>query len=297
MSTRSIVVGLLLAGAAAASVPDTAAHRAEIEAWRAGRVERLQKPDGWLSLVGLHWLAPGKQSVGSAADKDIVLAVGPAHLGTIELDAGKVTLTLAPDAQATIGDGAARSAELKPDVSRAATVVHMGEANFIVIERSGRYGLRVKDPQAQTRTHFLGFDYFDIAPEWRVEARFEPHEAGRKIPIATAINTIEPSDNPGAIVFEKNGKTFRLEAVDEGDGQLFVIFADRTSGRQTYGAGRFVYADPPAPGSDHVVLDFNKAYNPPCVFTPYATCPLPPPENRLNLAVTAGEKKYRGANH
>jgi uncharacterized protein (DUF1684 family) len=111
------------------------------------------------------------------------------------------------------------------------------------------------------------------------------------------INTIEPMANPGAVVFERDGKTYRIEAVDEGDGQLFLIFADRTNGKETYGAGRFLYAAPPAPGSDRVIVDFNQSYNPPCVFTPYATCPLPPPENRLDLAVRAGEKKYRGAVH
>jgi hypothetical protein len=112
------------------------------------------------------------------------------------------------------------------------------------------------------------------------------------MPIASVINTVEPMANPGVVVFRKDGKTYRLEALDEGDGQLFLIFSDRTSGKTTYGAGRFLYADPPKDGM--TVVDFNQAYNPPCVFTHYATCPLPPPENRLDIAVTAGEKKYRG---
>jgi uncharacterized protein (DUF1684 family) len=292
---KAIVIALLTASTLAVDVP--ADLKTDVEAWRAARVERLKKPDGWLSLVGLHWLANGAQTVGSAKDNAIVLATGPAHLGTLEVDGTKVAFQLADGVDAKIGETAARRDDLKPDTSGEPTVVRFGSANFIVIERSGKLALRVKDGNAETRTHFVGLDYYDLAPKWRVEARFEPHKPGTTIPIATVIDTIEPMANPGALVFTVDGKEMRVEAVDEGDGQLFVIFGDKTNGKETYGAGRFVYAAPPAPGADTTILDFNKAYNPPCVFTPYATCPLPPPENRLAVAVTAGEKKYRGATH
>jgi uncharacterized protein len=185
---------------------------------------------------------------------------------------------------------------LAVDTSGAPTLVRFGNANFQVIERSGRYGLRVKDNDAATRKAFPGhMDNWPIDPAWRIEAKFEPHPPGTTIEIASIINTLDPMPNPGAVVFEKDGKTYRLEAVDEGDGQLFLIFADRTSGKETYGAGRFLYAAPAVDGK--TIVDFNKSYNPPCVFTPYATCPLAPPENRLDLAVTAGEKKYAHAAH
>lgn len=276
---------------------DVDAHRAEVEAWRKTRLERLERPDGWLSLVGLHWIDPGTLKLGSAPGNDIVLATGPAQLGTLESDGKRVVLTLEPGVDATIGDGTTRSATLASDATEAPTLVTFGSANFHVIERSGRLALRVKDAEAPTRTGFLGLDNYPIDPAFRFDARFERHPAGKTIPIANIIGTLDAMANPGAVVFEKDGATYRIEAVDEGDGQLFLIFADRTSGKETYGAGRFLYAAPPAEGSDRVVVDFNRAYNPPCVFTPHATCPLAPPENRLDLAITAGEKRYRGEVH
>lgn len=267
-----------------------------VYAWRNRRVERLQQPDGWLSLVGLHWIDPGPHYVGSGADSGIRLNTGPAHLGLITLQDGRVMFQ--PDAAsgATIDGKPVKGAvQLHADDEGEPTVLAFndGSASLIVIGRDGRYALRVRDSLAKTRTGFTGIESFSVDPAWHIRARFEAHPPGETIDIASVINTIEAMPNPGAVVFEKDGKQHRIEAVDEGDGQLFLIFADRTSGHQTYGAGRFLYADPPATDGS-VVLDFNRAYNPPCVFTPYATCPLPPPENRLDLAVTAGEKKYAG---
>jgi uncharacterized protein (DUF1684 family) len=294
--TTAFLIAATFAGAAGATPPTGDAHRDDVLAWRAERVERLRKPDGWLSLVGLHWLSPGAQRVGSAADNDVVLAVGPAHLGTITLDTTRVTLALADGAKATIGDGSARSGELMADSAGSPTLVAFERGGFNVIERSGRFGLRVRDPEAKTRAGFVGIDYFDVDPAWRFEARFEAHPPGRTIDIASVINTLEPMKNPGVVVFEKDGREYRLEALDDtGDGQLFLIFADRTSGKTTYGPGRFLYAPPPVDG--RTVVDFNRSYNPPCAFNAYSTCPLPPPENRLDLVIEAGEKKYRGATH
>lgn len=264
--------------------------------WREQRVARLRAPDGWLSLVGLHWIEAGTHHLGHAAQNDVQLQTGPARLGTLLLKDGKVSFTAEPAAGVRIDGKPVRGpVALRPDTdSEGPTVVAFndGSANFQVIERAHRFALRVKDAKAPTRAGFAGIDYFPADPGWRVRARFEPHPKGRTMPIATVINTVEPMDNPGVLVFTHGGKTYRLEALDEGDGQLFLIFADRTSGKTTYGAGRFLYADPARDGT--TVIDFNRAYNPPCVFTHYATCPLPPPENRLDLAVEAGEKKYRG---
>ena len=269
-----------------------AAWRAEVEVWRTARVERLQQPEGWLSLVGLHWLAEGAQTVGRAADNDVVLAVGPDRLGTLTLADGRVRLVLASGVDARIGESDAREGDLVADSAGTPTVVRFGNASFVLIERSGRFGLRVRDPEAPTRTGFVGIESYPIDPAWRVEARFEPHPQGRTIEIASVINTLEPMANPGALAFEIDGRTHRLEAIDDGSGQLFLIFADRTNGRETYGPGRFLYAAMPVDG--RTTLDFNRAYNPPCAFNAYSTCPLPPPENRLDLAVRAGEKKYDG---
>src|SRR5690606_13501956 len=152
--------------------------------------------------------------------------------------------------------------------------------------------LRVKDTEAATRTGFLGIDYFPIDPSWRVTAKWVPFEPVHKLEIPNVLGDIDEMPVPGKAVFERDGKTFELLPVLEEPGadSLFFILADRTSGKQTYGAARFLYTDMPKDGK--LVIDFNKAYNPPCAFTPFATCPLAPPENRLDLAITAGEKKY-----
>ncbi|GAP67420.1 hypothetical protein MBSD_n2744 [Mizugakiibacter sediminis] len=270
----------------------------QIEQWRTQRLARLTAPDGWLSLIGLHWLKPGANTVGSAADSDVVLSKGPAHLGTITWGAdGKVRIALAEGSGALIDGKPLASAELLDDGHDAPTRVSFGTASFYLIDREGRKGLRVKDPEAPTRTHFLGLDDFPVDPSWRIEAKWIPFEPARTLEIPTVIGTVEKYPVPGKAVFERDGRTYEILPVIEvpGDKELFVIFADRTSGKETYGAARFLYT--PMPKDGRLVIDFNKAYNPPCAFTPYATCPLAPPENRLDLRVTAGEKKYRGAGH
>jgi len=300
-----VACGNFLAATAAASAAPVLTDRATFEKdvmdWRNARVARLRKPDGWLSLVGLHWVEPGVHQVGKADANDIQLRTGPAKLGTLTLKDGKATLKPNPAAGVTIdGKPVVGEVALRSDATtdpNGPTIVsfNKGTANFQLIERSGRFALRVKDANAPTRTGFVGIDYFDADPAWRFNAKFEPHPKGKTIQIASVINTIDPMINSGTVTFQKDGKTYKLEVVDEGDGALFLIFADRTNGKTTYGAGRFLYAEPVKNGM--TVVDFNKSYNPPCVFTHYATCPLPPPENRLDLVITAGEKSYRGAVH
>ena len=269
----------------------------QIENWRVQRVERLKAPNGWLSLIGLHWLKDGRNTVGSARDNDVVLAKGPAHLGTIALGGGKATITLDAKAGATIDGKPAGSAELLDDMHEKPTTVAFGTASFYLIDRNGRKGLRVKDSAAETRTHFAGIDNYPIDPSWRVEAKWQPFTPAHSLDIPTVLGTVDKMPVPGKAVFTRGGKTYELLPVlEEADAkELWFIIADRTSGKETYGAARFLYADMPRDGK--LVIDFNKAYNPPCAFTPYATCPLAPPENRLDLAVTAGEKKYRGGHH
>jgi uncharacterized protein (DUF1684 family) len=266
-----------------------------IEHARTERVARLKQPLGWLSLVGLNWIEPGRHSIGHADDNAIVLAIGPAHLGEIVRDGEQVSLELAEDSNARVdGKPASGVVQLVPDTLGAPTVVSFdeGSRNFNLIVRSGHYGLRVRDSQAATRTQFAGIDFYPPDESWRVHARFEPHPPGTTIPIANVVGQLEDTPNLGTVTFERDGKTHRLEALEE-DGTLFFVFADRTSGKDTYGAGRQLNA--PMPTGSEAIIDFNLAYNPPCAFNAYSTCPLPPPENRLDLAVTAGEKKYRGA--
>ncbi len=262
---------------------------------RAAREAALRQPLGWLSLVGMHWVEPGRHSIGSASGNDIVIAVGPARLGEVVRDGDTVVLEPAEGALFNVDGGRVDGpVVLVADTQGTATRITFGEgaSGFNLIERGGRYALRVRDADAITRTGFAGLDYYPADPSWRIKARFERHPEGRTIPIANVINQLEDTPNPGVVVFEREGRQYRLEAIIDDDDSLFLVFADRTSGKETYGAGRFLNA--PFPEGDEVVLDFNLAYNPPCAFNEYSTCPLPPPENRLDLAVQAGEKKYRG---
>jgi uncharacterized protein (DUF1684 family) len=273
----------------------------QVEQWKQGRLQRLTAPDGWLSLVGLEWLHPGANRVGSASDNDIVLKVGPAHLGVVTLAAdGTVKIVLAKDSGASIDGKPVQEATLVDDIQAGEngrpTTIAFGTANFYVIERDGRKGLRVKDADAATRKHFLGLDYYPIDPSWRIVADWVPFDPPHKLEIGSVLGTIDKVDVPGKAVFKRDGHTFELLPYqEEPGGELFFVLADRTSGKETYGAARFLYAALPKDGK--VILDFNRAYNPPCAFTEYATCPLAPPENRLDVAVTAGEKKYRGSGH
>jgi len=266
----------------------------QIETWRAQRVERLKASNGWLSLIGLHWLKDGKNTVGSAKDNDIVLNAGPAHLGVVTLKGGNTSIELDPKSAATIDGKSAAKGELLDDTHEKPTVVAFGTANFYVIDRGGKKALRVKDSEAATRKNFVGIDYYPIDPKWRVEAKWVPFKPAHELEIPNVLGTVDKMPVPGKAVFERDGKTYELLPVlEEADAkEVWFIFADKTSAKETYGGGRFLYSDMPKDGK--IVIDFNKAYNPPCAFTPHATCPLAPPENRLAIPVTAGEKKYRG---
>jgi uncharacterized protein len=269
------------------------AYQQEIERWHAQRIARLTAPDGWLSLVGLEWLKPGANRIGSARDNDIVLARAPPHLGTIEwADDNALSIALDATDRVTIDGARETHAVLKDDSHAHPTTVAFGTVNFIAVDRGGRKGLRVRDSEAVTRTHFQGIERFPVDRDWRIVADWMPLDPPFQLATGTVIGTIENYPAPGKAVFEREGRRFELYPVIEvpGDKELFLIFADATSGKESYGAARFLYAEMPRDG--RIVLDFNKAYNPPCAFTPYATCPLAPPENRLDVRVTAGELKY-----
>ncbi len=288
---------ILLAAFAALANPARAESdlSSQIEAWRAQRLARLTAPDGWLTLIGLHFLQPGENTIGRAPTNGIVLAAGPGRFGTATLASdGRVTFQPAPDAGALVDGKPVASAELRlgEGVGKP-TVVTAGNVSFFVIERGGRLALRVKDSGAGRRKNFLGLDYFPIDPAWRIEAEWIPFDPPREVPIKNMLGNVSSEKIPGRAVFQRDGKTFELWPISEGPAEpLFFVISDETSGNETYSAARFLYADPPQNGK--VVLDFNRAQNPPCAFTPFATCPLPPKENQLTIAVTAGEKKYRG---
>lgn len=277
----------------AAKAKAAAAFAASERTWRAQRLAELTKPGGWASLVGLHWLDRGSHRVGSAVDNGVRLSMGPPHLGVFSVRDGKVRF--AADAAVTVDGATSRGGRLRTDADAAGPSVIAfddGKGLATVISRGGRLALRVKHADADSRVHFTGLQYWPGGPQWRLQARFVPHPPGRTLPIANIIGTTDEIPNPGVVEFTRNGTPYRLEALDQGEGTLFLVFADRTSGHGSYGAGRFI--DAPMPDArGRLTLDFNRAYNPPCAFTPFATCPLPPPENRLDLRVEAGEKTYR----
>ncbi len=268
-------------------------HQAEVDDWHRQRIERLTAPAGWLSLVGLHWLTPPtSQSIGSDANNSVRLAVGPAHLGTISWADGRASFAAAADAAVTLDGAPFGFGPLLADSSEKPTLLRFGSASLILIERDGRFGLRVRDENAETRRLFKGIERFPVQEDWKIDAEFVAHPTAQTIEVATVVGTLESYANPGVIRFERDGKTHTLQAlIEKGSEPYFIIFADRTSGKETYGMARYLYAGPPKDG--RIEIDFNRAYNPPCVFTDFATCPMPPDGNRLDLPVRAGERIYR----
>jgi uncharacterized protein (DUF1684 family) len=271
------------------------AFAASQQVWRDERRAKLTRPDGWTSLVGLHWIDEGEHYFGSDADNGIQLAAGPAHVGMISRRGDRLRFVPEKGALLTLdGQPLAGATTLRSDaddLGPSKLGFDDGKGVITVIKRGDRYALRVKHADAPTRTDFKGIEYWPGGDDWIVKARFVPNPPGKAIPVANIIGITEDVPNPGAVEFQRDGKTYRIEALDEGDGVLSLVFADRTSGHGSYPAGRFL--DAPLPDAKgNVVVDFNKSYNPPCAFTPFATCPLPPPENRLDLEVVAGEKAY-----
>ena len=275
--------------------------KAELETWRAQRAANLQMPEGWLSLIGLDWLKDGDNSFGSDADNRIQIGAKiPAHVGVVRLTKGTVRL-VAPaggfpkDLQ--VDGHAAKEMDLVADDAEQPSKLTVGTISIIVINRDGRFALRIKDPQAPTRTGFHGLKWYAPDAAYRVRAKWIPYSPPKTLDIPTVLGTTTHMPAPGAAEFTINGQTVRLEPVleDPKDTELFFIMRDATSKTTTYGSGRFLYSALPDHGvgqPGELVLDFNRAINPPCAFTPYATCPLPPPQNRLTMAIPAGEKRY-----
>jgi uncharacterized protein len=303
------MVFVALAGLIPAALPastdeaaTTALHeeQAEVMQWRAARVQSLTSETGWLSLVGLLWLKDGNNTFGRGAANTLVLD-NPSlaqNAGTFIMHDHTVRFIAAAGAGVTHHGEPVTDIAMASDEAGEPTVVSSGSLRFFVIERAGKLGVRVRDVDSPHRRGFRGLDYFPVSTDWKLTARFEPYVPARHIRIINILGMEEDALCPGALVFSRNGQAWRLDAVLENpeDAQLFVMFQDATSGHETYGGGRFM--DIPLPASGTTVLDFNKAYNPPCAMNEFATCPLPPPGNRLKLRVDAGELAYHaGAAH
>jgi uncharacterized protein len=264
-------------------------YRAGIERQWAARDDRLRDPMGWLSLVGLWWLQPGTQGFGAAPGNEIVLAAGdlPDELGTLELVDDRVELHPASPALTLDGEPATQTA-LRADVDGEPSLLAAGSLRMHVIRRGDRFALRVRDVAAPAVAAFTGLERFPLDPSWRLVGRLERAE-GRTIEIVDVTGMVAADATPGTVHFERNGERFGIDALEaDEDGTLWLIFGDATNGRETYGGGRYLYTEP-VDADDRVVADFNLAYNPPCVFSSYATCPLPPAQNRLRVRIEAGE--------
>jgi uncharacterized protein (DUF1684 family) len=286
-----------LVGCAAGTRPEVVAelsadYVADVETWKKEREASLRREDGWLTLVGLFWLEEGRNTFGSDPASDLVFPAGtPPQLGEFLLEEGVVTLRAAEGSAIGHGGGPVSEMVLQPDSTGDPTILELGSLTFYAIDRVGRFGIRVKDREAEDLRTFKGMDYYPLDPSWRIEARFSAFEEPKTMQVPNFVGTAFEEPVPGVVSFERDGQRLELTPVGEVGAPLFFVFGDTTNGGDTYGGGRFLYADWPTEDGV-VVLDFNRAYNPPCVFSPYATCPLPPAENKLKLAVEAGELVY-----
>lgn len=288
---RVTVVILLAAISAplAARAQVDAVYQRDVEKFRAEEIKDLKS--NWLVLAGLFWLKPGANSFGTASTNAIVLPEGtaPAKAGVFELNGDEVTLKMEPGSAATIDDKPVATAKLQPDISGKPTVVALGRLRMHVIKRGERVGIRLKDLQNPALRNFSSLNFYPIDTTYRVTATWVPSDGKRTVDVPNVLGDISHEIVPGEVSFTLNGQLLKLTALggDAAKG-LFFVFSDPTSKTDTYPAGRFLEADAVQDGK--VVLDFNKAYNPPCAVTPYATCPIAPKENRLAVAVPAGEK-------
>jgi uncharacterized protein len=276
------------------SAPDAATEQHTVEQWRAARVAELTGEQGWLTLVGLFWLDRGDNSFGRAASNRLVLD-HPAlarQAGTFALDSSGVHFTARRGSGITHAGEPLSKVDMMTDSQGEPTVLSSGSLRFFIIERSGKIGVRVRDVDSPRRRQFTPIDYYPVDAGWVLTARFEPYEPHRHIRIINILGLEQDMDCPGALAFNKDGREWHLDAVLESpdDQTLFVMFADRTSGNGSYGGGRFLHVPLPSQGSTRV--DFNESYNPPCAFNNFATCPLPPDQNKLALRVESGEKAY-----
>jgi uncharacterized protein (DUF1684 family) len=299
-----VVAGVCCLQAATPRAGDTAtgdaAWRNDLAQWRVERAKGLSAPDGWLTLVGLDWLRPGSNAIGLAPDNQIKLSGhAPEHLGIVEVNGNQLRL-VAPASgfppHLLVDGQPAREGPIRPDDEKA-SVLSDENLTMIVLHRGDRFALRIKDAQSPTRTGFRGLHWYAPNPAYRVTAKWIPFNPPHTEKIPTVIGTTLDMPAPGLAEFTLNGKTVQIEPVlEEPDAkEFFFILRDATSHTTTYGASRFLYTSLPDHGIDKpgtVVLDFNRLQNPPCAYTPYATCPLPPYINRLAIPIEAGEQRY-----
>lgn len=298
---RVASITLALAGAlAAATLFAQNTYEQEIAQWRQEREADLKGDNSWLTVAGLFFLNQGKNSFGSGPLNDIVLPPdAPAEAGVLEFDGSKVTLRARDPL--TVNGKPVTTAVLKPaEEGKPADLITMGSLTFFVHKSGDRLAMRLRDTNSDIRRNFTGLKWFPANEAYRVTGKFEPYTKPKPIRVPNILGDLEPYTAPGVVSFTINGQPQKLEVYDSGTGErrrFFIVFRDLTSGKETYPSARFLYADRPNAAGD-VVLDFNKAYNPPCAFNPFTTCPLPSEQNRLRVRIEAGELDYhKSATH
>lgn len=264
----------------------------EIDAWHQKRVSSLKSENGWLNVSGLYWLKEGTNTLGSGAANDIVFPAGRADekIGEVILKDSIVSVRFYEGVNVTTNGLLFKEGVIYGGSKEKPVILSHRNLRWFIIKRGNKYGIRLRDLESESLKNFTHIDRYAVDKKWQVLATYEAPRENQTIPIHDVIGLTTATPFGGTLHFEIEGKKYKLDATLEGD-DLFIVFSDSTNGHDTYGGGRFLYAKRPVEGNT-VALDFNKAYNPPCCFTNYATCPLPPVQNRLSVAVTAGEKVY-----
>lgn len=289
---RSLFLLLLLA---LATIPASAGteYADEIDNWHAGRIDRLKQPGSWLTLVGLIALPEGRSSLGTGEGMDLrIEAEGPTHIGDLIVNGMNVEFVAV--SEVSLGDEAVQSIALASDITGSPTILDCGTLSFYLIERHERPYLRVKDSNSPLLQEFAGIERWPVDESWQIEAQWVEYETPKKRLFPDVLGAAEETDSPGEVHFAVNGTEYVLYPAGIGEDYMFWVFGDATNGIESYGAGRFLYTDAPD-DEGRLILDFNRSYNPPCVFTPFATCPLPAVGNTVDLEITAGEKMFAGS--
>ncbi|MEX0647031.1 MAG: DUF1684 domain-containing protein [Balneolaceae bacterium] len=275
-------------------VPFPENYHQELEAWKADRLESLTNPTGWMRLSGMYWLEEGESRFGSGNDQDLQFPEGtiPHHAGTFTYLDGQVTMKVS-DGVAITHNGNPVEEMIIYDSEEDTPHLEHNTLEWLVIERNGLVGIRLYNKENEKVDEFTGFDTYPVSEEWHIKARFIPSAENTTIPVINILGQNVETPSPGMLEFSVDGEIYSLVTL-EGSTRMFVILGDATNSTETYQAGRYMYIDYPEEDSDYTVIDFNKAYNPPCAYSTFTTCQLPPPQNRLDLPITAGEKRPVG---
>jgi len=289
--TSLLFLGLIVI----ASVPDDSdAFYKEVEEWHQRRINALTSETGWLTLAGLFWLEQGDNTFGSASDNDLIFPEDmPKYMGSFNLQDSIVTLTVNENISILNDSLSVTKMKLINDHHEDRTDLSYGSYSWYILKRQDKYGIRLKNSAHQRLKNFTGIDRFPVDIKWRVKAHLEKYDPPKNIKVANVLGQVSEMSSPGKLHFKFDGKEYTIDPFSSSPGRYWIIFGDKTNEIETYGAGRYLYIDA-VDENGETYIDFNQSYNPPCAFTPYSTCTLPPRQNILDLRVTAGEKSWHG---